>query len=81
MTSTAFHPQTDGQTERINASMEEYLRAHVNCLQDDWVQYLSLAKFATNNQESATTGASPFFATSGFNTCLDFELDIRIDNP
>ena len=78
--STAFHPPTDAQTERINASMEEYLRAHVNYLQDDWVQYLSLAEFAANNQESTTTGASPFFATSGFNPCVDFELDIRIDN-
>ena len=79
--STAFHPQTDGQTERINASIEEYLRAHVNYLQDDWVQYLSLAEFAANNQESATTGASPFFATSGFNPRLDFEFDIRVNNP
>ena len=35
--STAFHRQTDGQTQRINASMEEFLRAHVNYLQDDWV--------------------------------------------
>ena len=79
--STAFHPQTDGQTERINASMEEYLRAHVNYLQDDWVQYLALAEFAANNQESTTTGASPFFATSGNNPRVDFELDIRVDNP
>ena len=79
--STAFHPQTDGQTERINASMAEYLRAHVNYLQDDWIQYLSLAEFAANNQEFATTGVSLFFATSGFNPCLDFELDIHIDNP
>ena len=61
--------------------MGEYLRAHVNYLQDDWVQYLSLAEFAINNQESTTTGASPLFATSGFNPRLDFELDIRIDNP
>ena len=79
--STAFHPQTAGQTERINSSMEEYLRAHVNYLQDNWVQYLSLAEFAANNQESATTRASPFFATSGLNPRLDFELDIRINNP
>ena len=34
---TAFHPRTDGQTERINASMEEFLRSHVNYLQDVWV--------------------------------------------
>ena len=61
--STAFHPQIDGQTERINASMEEYLRAHINYLQDDRVRCLSLAEFATNNQESTTSGASPFFTT------------------
>ena len=79
--STAFHPQTDGQTERIYASIEEYLRPHFNYLQDDCVQYLSLAEFDANNQESATTGASPFLATSGFNPRLDFELNIRIDNP
>ena len=35
--STAFHPQTDGQTERMNARVEQYLRAHVNYLQNDWV--------------------------------------------
>ena len=34
--STAFHPQTDGQTERINGVMEQYLRAYDNYLQDDW---------------------------------------------
>ena len=61
--------------------MEEYLRAYVNYLQDDWVQYLSIAEFAANNQESTTTSASPFFATSGFNPRLDFKLVIRIDNP
>ena len=47
--STALHQQTDGQTGRINASMEEYLRAYVNYLKDDCVQYLSLAEFAANN--------------------------------
>ena len=65
----------------INASMKEYLRAHVNYLQDDWVQYLALAEFTANNQESTTTGASPFFATSDNNPHVDFEHDIRVDNP
>ena len=77
---TAFHTQTNGQTARINASMDEYRRAHINYLQDDWVQYLSLAEFAANNQESTTTAVLPFFATSGFKPRLDFELDICIDN-
>ena len=79
--STCFHPQTTGQTESINALMEEYLWAHVNYLYDNWVQYISLAGCAANNQESTTTGASPFFATSGSNPRLDFELDIRVDYP
>lgn len=79
--STAFHPQTDGQTERLNASMEEYLRAYVNYLQYDWAGLLPLAEFAANKQVSATTAASPFFANTGLNPRVDFELGIRVDNP
>ena len=79
--STAFHSQTDGQTSKINTSMEEYLRAHVNYLQDDRVQYSALAECASNIQQSTTTGASPFFATSGNNPRVDFELDIPINIP
>ena len=64
---------------RITASIEEYLSAHVDHLQNDRVQYLSLAEFAANNQESTTTGASHCFATSTYNTRLDFEFNIRVD--
>ena len=53
--STAFHPETDGQTEHMNAIMEQHLRAHVSYLQDDWTDYLFLAEFAGNNQISDTT--------------------------
>jgi len=42
--STAFHPETDGQMERVNAIMEQHLRAYVSYLQDDWVDYLFLAE-------------------------------------
>ena len=63
--STAFHPETDGQTERANAVMEQYLRAHVSYLQDDWSAWLPLAEFAANNQASETTGVSPFFGMYG----------------
>ena len=79
--STAFHPQTDGQTERINAVVEQHLRAYVSYLQDDWVDYLFLAEFAGNNQISETTTVSPFFANLGYHPHCDFELDIRADNP
>ena len=68
--SSSFHPETDGQTERVNASIEAYLRAFMNFYQDDWVQWLPLAEFAMNNVTSETTGVSPFFANYGFNPKL-----------
>jgi len=79
--STAFHPQTDGQTERMNAVMEQHLQAYVNYLQDDWTSYLFLAEFAGNNQVSDSTTLSPFFANAGYHPRCDFELDIRVDDP
>jgi hypothetical protein len=63
--STAFHPQTDGQTERINAGMEQYLRVFVNHYPDDWVQRLPLAEFAGNNGLSESTKCTPFIAVQG----------------
>jgi hypothetical protein len=78
--STAFHPETDGQTERVNAIMEQYLRAYVNYQQDDWVRFLPMAEFAAKNHVSKTTGISPFFVNYGLNPKMDFKPDIRIDN-
>ena len=71
--SSAFHPETDGQTEIVNAAMNKYLRAYVSFTQDDWVDWLPLAEFATNNQVSETTGVSPFFANYGYNPRLGIE--------
>jgi hypothetical protein len=71
--SSSFHPETDGQTERVNAMVEQYLRAYMNFYQDDWVDWLPLAEFATNNAVSETTGVSPFFANYGFNPRLGTE--------
>lgn len=64
--STAFHPQTDGQTERLNQTMEQYLRSYVNYKQDNWVELLPLAQFAYNSALSEATKTSPFFANHGF---------------
>ena len=64
--STAFHPQTDGQTERINQTMEAYLRCYVNYKQNNWVDLLPLAQFAYNSAESEGTGVTPFFANYGY---------------
>ena len=58
--STANHPQTDGQTERMNALLEEYLRHYVTASQKDWVDLLDVAQFCYNLHKSSATGMSPF---------------------
>ncbi|KAJ2914471.1 hypothetical protein MD484_g5943, partial [Candolleomyces efflorescens] len=63
--STAYHPRTDGLTERTNQTLETYLRAYVSYQQDDWVDYLPLAEFVFNNTENASTKQTPFFANYG----------------
>jgi hypothetical protein len=64
--STAFHPQTDGQTERLNQTLEQYLRSYVNEQQTNWVELLPLAQFAYNSAKSESTQTSPFFANHGY---------------
>ncbi|CAJ0966345.1 unnamed protein product [Ranitomeya imitator] len=68
--SSAFHPQTNGQTERTNQTLETYLRCFVSADQDDWVSFLPLAEFALNNRASSATLVSPFFCNSGFHPCF-----------
>jgi hypothetical protein len=63
--STAYHPQTDGQTERTNQTLEQYLRAFTNYQQDDWAELLPLAEFTYNNSYHTAIKCSPFWATYG----------------
>jgi transposase InsO family protein len=63
--STAFHPQTDGQTERANRTLEDMLRAFVSYRQDNWDQLLSSAEFTCNNAPNASTNMSPFRTNYG----------------
>ncbi|UTT91516.1 hypothetical protein NDA17_006815 [Ustilago hordei] len=65
--STAYHPQTDGQTERVNQVIEQYLRMYCNYEQDDWVNLLDTAAFVYNNTVHNSIGVSPFFACYGWN--------------
>lgn len=65
--STSYHPQTDGQTERLNQTMEQYLRCYVNYQQTNWVELLPIAPLAYNTAATETTGVSPFYANYGFN--------------
>uniref|UniRef100_A0A670JY26 Gypsy retrotransposon integrase-like protein 1 n=1 Tax=Podarcis muralis TaxID=64176 RepID=A0A670JY26_PODMU len=62
---SARHPQTNGQAERVNAIMQQYLRCYANQQPSTWVDYLPLAEFAYNNTKHASTGVTPFFANNG----------------
>ncbi|KAI0992066.1 hypothetical protein K3495_g16120, partial [Podosphaera aphanis] len=64
--STAFHPQTDGGTERMNQEVITYLRAYISYAQDDWAKLLPSAMIAINNRDNSKTGFSPFFLTHGY---------------
>jgi hypothetical protein len=63
--STAFHPQTDGQTERMNRVIEDYIRHYISYQHDDWDLHLTPAEIAINNSVTQSTGLSPFFLNYG----------------
>jgi len=63
--STAFHPQTDGQTERMNQELEQYLRFFLENRQKDWPEWLVVAEFAINNKVHTATKVSLFIANYG----------------
>ena len=72
--STAYHPQTDGQTERTNQSLEGYLRIYTSYDQDDWDSLLPIAEFVYNNTPHSATGLTPFFANKGYHPKLSINL-------
>ena len=74
--STAFHPQTDGQTERQNSTIEAYLRAFVNFEQNNWARLLLMAEFAYNNAKNASTGFTPFELNCGYHPRVSYEEDL-----
>ena len=65
--STAYHPQTDGQTERANQSLEVFLRIFCANNPDKWSEMLTDAEFAHNSREHSTIKMSPFYAMMGYN--------------
>ena len=76
--STALHPQTDGQTERLNQRIEVYLWAFVSKEQNDWVRLLPMAEFAYNNSTTMGNGMSPFCANYGFHPAA---IDLASTEP
>lgn len=79
--SSAFHPETDGQTERVNQCLEQYLRCYINYSQDDWVTYLPIAEFSYNNSMSTSTKQSPFYANYGFHPRMEYNIEPESSVP
>jgi hypothetical protein len=80
--SSAYHPQTDGQTERVNRVLEEYLRCYIGPSQTDWDRYLPMAEFAINDSYQVSTGRTPFYMTYGCHPSLPTRLaEPSQDNP
>ena len=80
--STSFHPQTDGQTERTNRTLEDMLRHYVNPYQNDWDEYLTVVEFAINNSWQTSIQNTPFHLNYGQHPhtplSLQVEKDVRV---
>ena len=76
--STANYPQIDGQTKRINAFLEEYLRHYVTEMQRKWLELLDSAQFCYNLKKSSATEASPFELVLGAQPQTYAEIAVQI---
>ena len=79
--STSHHPQTDGQTERANRTIEDALRAFVAPHQSDWDEHLIAAEFAYNNSVQASTGFTPFYLNHGRHPHTPLSLAVADNQP
>ena len=71
---TAYHSQTDGQTERTNKELEQYLRMYVNHRHNNWSEWLATAEFAFNNKVHTATKMSPFQVNYGREPRMGFDI-------
>ena len=75
---SGYHPEGDGQTERTNQVLEQYLRAYTNYQQDNWAPLLALAEFVYNNAPNETTGVSPFLTNKRYHPNLVTATDAPV---
>ncbi|CEL61535.1 Retrotransposable element Tf2 155 kDa protein type 1 OS=Schizosaccharomyces pombe (strain 972 / ATCC 24843) GN=Tf2-1 PE=4 SV=1 [Rhizoctonia solani AG-1 IB] len=78
--SSTYHPESDGQTERVNQFIEHFLRSYVKSDQTDWLHWLPLAEFAYNNAKHSAMQKSPFQLLFGRNPVMN-PSELRIDVP
>ncbi|MBW0510191.1 hypothetical protein O181_049906 [Austropuccinia psidii MF-1] len=78
--STAYHPEADGQTERVNQILEQYLWMYVSYHQDYWNAWIPLAEFTYNSSDHSSTKKSPFFTFYGRDPQFD-SVHITQDTP
>ena len=78
--STAYHPRTDGQSERSNQWLEQYLRFWVDHQQTNWHHYLPLAEFVHNSWKNESTGQSPFEVLMGYSPRAEI-FDVTLSIP
>jgi len=71
--STAYYPQTDRQTERVNQELEQYLRVFIDHRQEQWPDWLRTVEFAYNNKVHVVTKVSPFKVNYGQDPRIGFE--------
>ena len=64
--STAFHPEADGSTKRMNQEVLAYMRAFISYSQFEWSKMLPTAQLALNNRNNSSSGLSPFFIEHGY---------------
>ncbi|KAE9068903.1 hypothetical protein PF001_g28486 [Phytophthora fragariae] len=77
--STAAHPETDGQTERVNRVLEDVLRSYATSFAS-WSSFLPMAEFALNNSTHASTGLTPFFVNNARHPRVPALLAVRSSN-
>ena len=76
--STAFHPESDGQTERMNRVLEDVLRHYVSPAQDDWDEHVDMAEFAINNSYQGSIRTTPFEMVYGKLAKTPITMDVRL---
>ncbi|KAK3003093.1 hypothetical protein RJ639_018594 [Escallonia herrerae] len=74
--SSSYHPESDGQTERFNSMLEEYLRHFVSATQKNWVKLLNVAQLCFNSRKSSSTGKSAFEIVNGQQPLLPHTVNV-----